>query len=117
ETSTHAPQALELLNGAISNDLAAAFADRLRTMKAPTIGRGESSVDGSVAGQANGSSKDNSPNSLTNGQGFVIHAYLLALGRPPSDGEFAASIDFLRDAPLQEFSPPLFNLNDFAYVP
>ena len=29
ESSTHAPQALELLNGRLSNDLAAAFADRL----------------------------------------------------------------------------------------
>ena len=29
ESSTHAPQALELLNGKLSNDLAAAFADRL----------------------------------------------------------------------------------------
>ena len=30
ETSTHAPQALELLNGRLANDLAAAFAARLR---------------------------------------------------------------------------------------
>jgi uncharacterized phage-associated protein len=30
EQSTHAPQALEMLNGAISNDLAEAFAERLR---------------------------------------------------------------------------------------
>jgi hypothetical protein len=29
ESSTHAPQALELLNGKLANDLAAAFADRL----------------------------------------------------------------------------------------
>ena len=35
EQSTHAPQALEMMNGAISNDLAAAFAERLRK-EAPT---------------------------------------------------------------------------------
>jgi hypothetical protein len=35
EQSTHAPQALELLNGQTSNDLAAAFAQRLREL-APT---------------------------------------------------------------------------------
>ena len=35
EQSTHAPQALEMLNGAISNDLAEAFAERLRK-EAPT---------------------------------------------------------------------------------
>ena len=29
ESSAHAPQALELLNGALSNDLAASFAHRL----------------------------------------------------------------------------------------
>ena len=38
EASTHAPQALELLNGTLSNDLAAAFAERLRATK-PTGGR------------------------------------------------------------------------------
>ena len=31
ESSTHAPQALELLNGDIANDLAEAFAGRLQT--------------------------------------------------------------------------------------
>jgi hypothetical protein len=85
ESSTHAPQALELLNGSISNELAKAFAE---SIKAPTSGRG-----------------------------FVEQAYLRAVGRPPTDRELAASREFLRDNPLEEFALALFNLNDFAYVP
>ena len=97
DSSTHAPQALELLNGAISNNLAAAFAQRLRN-KAPTSDRGDP------------------PITLTNGQGFIEEAYLLALGRPPTPEELAASVNFLKHNPLEEFTLALFNLNDFAYV-
>jgi hypothetical protein len=39
EQSTHAPQALEMLNGAISNQLAEAFAGRLRQESANNAGR------------------------------------------------------------------------------
>ena len=41
ESSTHAPQALELLNGRLANELAAAFADRLRKRdgRRPASGR------------------------------------------------------------------------------
>jgi hypothetical protein len=99
ESSTHAPQALELLNGSISNDLAATFAERLRAeTKAPTSGRGES------------------PSTLTTGQGFVERAYMIALGRPPTPEELAASVAFLENNPLEEFTLAIFNLNDFAYV-
>ena len=43
--------------------------------------------------------------------------FLIALGRLPTEVELTASLDFLRDAPLEEFCLALFNLNDFAYVP
>ena len=41
EQSTHAPQALELLNGQTSNDLAAAFAARLLKERSTAAGRVE----------------------------------------------------------------------------
>jgi len=100
ESSTHAPQALELLNGRISNDLAAAFAERLRvvigTLHVPSPANGTRSVPTTLIAQ---------------------RAFLLALGRPPTDREMAASVAFLNDGPLDEFCLALFNLNDFAYVP
>jgi hypothetical protein len=86
ETSTHAPQALELLNGALSNDLAGAFAERLMTECA--------------GGQ----------------EQIVARAYLLALGRSPTAREQSLSLQFLQDNPLREFALAIFNLNEFAYV-
>jgi hypothetical protein len=87
ESSTHAPQALELLNGRLANDLAAAFADRLRR---ETVG---------VPSQA------------------VHRAFGLAVGRPPTPREEALALEFLRDGALEEFALALFNLNGFLYVP
>ncbi len=60
EQSTHAPQALELLNGQTSNELAAAFAERLRTERSTaaervdlawrlTAGRGPTAAEKSLA--------------------------------------------------------------------
>jgi hypothetical protein len=48
---------------------------------------------------------------------IVRDAYLRALGRPPTDAELAASVAFLKENSLEEFTLALFNLNDFAYVP
>ncbi|MEK6262813.1 MAG: PSD1 and planctomycete cytochrome C domain-containing protein [Planctomycetota bacterium] len=87
ESSTHAPQALEMLNGSLSNDLAAAFARRLEK-------------------EANGD-----PDRI------VDRAFRLALGRPPLPDERKRSLDFLREQPLTEFALALFNLNGFLYVP
>jgi hypothetical protein len=86
ESSTHAPQALELLNGRLSNDLARSFASRLRA----------------ECGGADCSLAD--------------RAFRLALGRPPVDEELAASLAFLRDEPIEDFTLALFNLNGFLYV-
>ena len=87
ESSTHAPQALEMLNGSLSNDLAAAFARRLEQ-------------------EANGD-----PDRI------VDRAFRLALGRPPLPDERKRSLEFLRDQPVTEFALALFNLNGFLYVP
>ena len=87
ESSTHAPQALELLNGRLSNDLAASFAHRLAE----------------EAGDDRG--------------GVVERAFRVALGRPPTPEERAISLEFLRDQPVKEFALAMFNLNGFLYVP
>jgi len=87
ESSTHAPQALELLNGRLSNDLAAAFAVRLA--------------------RESGGEPDH----------LIDRAFRLAMGRPPTPGERAISLDYLRDQSPEEFALALFNLNGFLYVP
>ncbi len=86
ESSTHAPQALELLNGRLSNELAGAFADRLARESDGTPGR------------------------------VVDRAFALALGRPPTAEERALALEYLRDQPLKEFALALFNVNGFLYV-
>jgi hypothetical protein len=87
ESSTHAPQALELLNGTLSNDLALSFARRLKAEAGDDPER------------------------------VVDRAYRLALGRPPTPAERKLSLTFLRDQPVSEFALALFNLNEFLYVP
>jgi hypothetical protein len=86
ETSTHALQALELLNGKSANDLAESFARRLRREAGPDPTR------------------------------QVERAYLLAAGRPPTVRERERAVRFLKDQPLREFALAVFNLNAFLYV-
>ena len=86
ETSTHAPQSLELLNGPISNELAVRFAARLDR----EAGRDLDSI--------------------------VNQAYLLAAGRLPSDDEALLAHEFLADNSLREFALAMFNLNSFLYL-
>lgn len=86
--STHAPQALELLNGALANDLAATLAERLARDSA----------------------------GATDPHAVVLRAYRLALGRDPTPRELELSLAFLRDQPLREFALAIFNLNEFLYV-
>jgi cytochrome c553 len=87
ESSTHAPQALELLNGRLSNDLADSFARRLEREAGPDPER------------------------------MIDRAFLLAMGRPPTSDERILSLAFLREQPLREFALAVFNLNGFLYVP
>ena len=86
EQSTHAPQALELLNGRLSNQLALELANRLRREA------GQSPIE------------------------QVRLAYELASGRPPTESELALSVRFINEVSLQEFSLAMFNLNAFLYV-
>ncbi len=86
ESSTHAPQALEMLNGRLSNEQADAFAARLER-------------------ETGGSS-----------QSFVDRAFRIALGRPPTDQESALALTFLREGSRKEFALAVFNLNGFLYV-
>jgi len=87
ESSTHAPQALEMLNGRTSNEMAEAFARRLEREIA------------------------------SDREGSVELAYWLALGRAPTTQEQRLSLEFLKDQSLREFALALFNLNEFLYVP
>ena len=86
ESSTHAPQALELLNGTFSNEQAEAFAARLAKL----------------AG--------------TNPQKLVDQGYLLATGRLPNPKERLVALEFVRGAKPHEFALALLNLNAFIYV-
>ncbi len=86
ESSTHPPQALELLNGTLANDLAKAFAKRLE--------------------KECGSDHEK----------LLDRAFRLALGRAPTAKELQQSSEFLREQPLSEFTLALFNLNEFLYV-
>jgi mono/diheme cytochrome c family protein len=86
ESSTHAPQALELLNGRIANDLASAFAVRLQR---------EAGSDRAFQ---------------------IDRAFQLAVGRDPTRQEETLAREFLKQQPLKEFALALFNLNAFLYV-
>jgi hypothetical protein len=86
EASTHAPQALELLNGRLANELAAALAERL----ARECG--------------------NDPHRQ------IERAFLLATGRIPSPSQRRLALAFLADQPLREFALSILNLNSFLYV-
>lgn len=87
ESSTHAPQALELMNGKLANDLAASLADRLKRESGPDIGR------------------------------MVESAYWLAAGREPTAAERKRSLAYLETGALKEFALVMFNLNAFLYAP
>jgi hypothetical protein len=86
ESSTHALQALELLNGRLSTDLARSFAQRLRVEAGDDPAR------------------------------QVEHAWRLATGRRPTSPELERSVAFLRERPLSEFALAMFNLNEFLTV-
>ncbi|HTU90587.1 MAG TPA: DUF1549 and DUF1553 domain-containing protein [Gemmataceae bacterium] len=84
--STHALQALELLNGSMTQRLAEAFAQRLER---------EAGTDATRQ---------------------VERAYLLAAGRAPTPREKELAVKFLARQPLREFALAVFSLNAFLYV-
>jgi hypothetical protein len=86
ESSTHAPQALELLNGDFANSMAKSFAARLDKEAGSSLSR------------------------------QVELAYRLTTGRRPNAKERAVALAFLKTQPLSEFSLAMLNLNSFLYV-
>ena len=86
ESSTHAPQALELLNGDFTNAMADALAGRLKT-----------EAGASVVRQIN-------------------LAYRLVASRAPNPAELKMAQQFLKKQPLREFALAMLNLNAFLYV-
>lgn len=86
ETSTHAPQALELLNGTFANEQAEAFAARLAKLSG---GKPDRMVD---------------------------QAFLLVAGRKPTLKERKVAIEFARTTKPREFAIAMLNLNAFLYV-
>ena len=86
ESSTHAPQALELMNGALANQMAGFLAERI-----------QKEAGGDPAKRAD-------------------LAYWLVAGRGANAKERQVAIQFLRSQPLPEFALALLNLNAFLYV-
>ena len=86
ESSIHAPQALEMLNGKLSNELAQVFAQRLRL---------EAGSDATAQ---------------------VDLAYRLTSGRGPTESEHQLAVAFLKEHSLREFALAALNLNAFLYV-
>lgn len=84
--STHAPQALEMLNGQLSNRLAESFAERLTAEAGTNVDR------------------------------QIELAFELAAGRAPTSQEKQLSARFLAEQSLREFALAMFNLNAFLYV-
>lgn len=86
ESSTHAPQALELMNGTFANEQAEAFAKRLETEAGSNLRQ------------------------------QIDLGYRLVTGRPAKPKEMQAALEFLKTQPKREFALALLNLNAFLYV-
>lgn len=86
ESSTHAPQALELMNGSFANQQAEAFAKRLETEAGPNLRQ------------------------------QIDLGYRLVTGRAARPKEMQAALEFLKTQPKREFALTLLNLNAFLYV-
>ncbi len=86
ESSNHAPQALELLNGAFANEQAEALAKRLEVEAGPNLRK------------------------------QIDLGYRLVAGRPARPKEIQVALDFLKSQPKREFALTLLNLNSFLYV-
>jgi len=86
QSSTHSPQALEMLNGELAGALSQAFAERLQR----EAGDDEAKI--------------------------VERAFALAAGRKPTAAERKIGLEFVRNQPLEEFALAMFNLNAFLYV-
>jgi hypothetical protein len=86
ESSTHAPQALELLNGDLANRSAEALAKRLETEAGADLRK------------------------------QIDLGYQLVAGRPAKPEELQVALAYLKTEPKREFALMLLNLNSFLYV-
>ena len=86
ESSTHAPQALELMNGTFANQQADALARRLEADAGPDLRK------------------------------QIDLGYRLVAGRPARPNEIREALEFLATQPKREFALTLLNLNSFLYV-
>lgn len=86
ESSTHAPQALELLNGTFANEQAEAFAKRLEAEAGPDLRK------------------------------QIDLGYRLVTGRAARPQEMQTALAFMKTQPKREFALALLNLNAFLYV-
>ena len=86
ESSTHAPQALELLNGSFANEMAQAFSATLLREAGPSQRR------------------------------QIELAYRLAAGRAPKPVELAIALKFFETGARDQFALAMLNLNSFLYV-
>jgi hypothetical protein len=86
ESSTHAPQALELMNGVFANEQAEALAKRLEAEAGPNLRK------------------------------QIDLGYRLVTGRAARPAEIRLALDFLKAQPKREFALALLNLNSFLYV-
>jgi hypothetical protein len=86
EASTHAPQALEMLNGDFVNRSADDLAKRLETEAGPDLRK------------------------------QIDLGYQLATGRPARAREIEIATEFLKTEPKREFALMLLNLNSFVYL-
>jgi hypothetical protein len=85
-SSTHAPQALEMLNGDLANRSADALAKRLEEDAGPDLRK------------------------------QIDLGYQLVDGRPAKPKEIELAMEFLKTEPKREFALMLLNLNSFVYV-
>jgi hypothetical protein len=87
ESSTHAPQALEMMNGDFANSIAASFAERLEKESGGDPAR------------------------------MVARAWELTAGRAPTHKERGVALQYLAaNKPLREFALAVLNMNSFLYV-
>ena len=86
ESSTHAPQALEMLNGDLANRSADALAKRLEKDAGPDLRK------------------------------QIDLGYQLITGRAAKPQEIQLALDYLKTEPKREFALMLLNLNSFVYL-
>jgi hypothetical protein len=86
QSSTHSPQALEMLNGELASEVARALAARLKL------------------------EAENDPVRM------VERAFILVAGRAPTAAERKVAVEFVKNQPLEEFALAMFNLNAFLYL-